>query len=341
MLMNITVLVDTIVTGSQHAQNSSIPITSNQGNFNFSKIVHHSLTMKVLLHYEDNEDTELWKSLKITLPKSWKNGPTSKLLSQFVQSYNSNDAFANNKLTEDNMHLALRYQAEDKSQLKPLASDAVILDCIPDRADVYVMHGASRTLEDILQEEKAKAEQMQTELRNTVQCTHFGCKNRFPKGGPYPACRYHKAPPVFHETAKWWSCCPHKKAYDWDEFQNIPGCETGTCTDVKENEKLFLGGTDLRGQASDTAKLKSIDDFNKAQAAGSEAAPVLERLQKVMEEVGVEKELFEQVIEGIKKKHSSASIANEAELLETTKSEIGLIMNAAFKAAAAEQLRLN
>jgi hypothetical protein len=36
--------------------------------------------------------------------------------------------------------------------------------------------------------------------------------------------RCHKSPPVFHETAKWWSCCPQKKAYDWETFQDIPGC---------------------------------------------------------------------------------------------------------------------
>ncbi len=25
-------------------------------------------------------------------------------------------------------------------------------------------------------------------------------------------CVHHKAPPIFHETAKWWSCCPDRKA---------------------------------------------------------------------------------------------------------------------------------
>ena len=35
--------------------------------------------MKVFIHYEDNENTDLNKSLKITLPKSWKNGPAGKI----------------------------------------------------------------------------------------------------------------------------------------------------------------------------------------------------------------------------------------------------------------------
>ena len=66
-------------------------------------------------------------------------------------------------------------------------------------------------------------------------CANFGCKTRIPRGGPYPACMHHIAPPAFHETAKFWSCCPNKKACDWDEFQSAPGYETGRCLETKEN----------------------------------------------------------------------------------------------------------
>jgi len=59
-----------------------------------------------------------------------------------------------------------------------------------------------------------------------VRCKNFGCNQWFdPK---YPdGCTFHKAAPIFHETAKWWSCCPDKKAYDWEEFQSIKGCQSG------------------------------------------------------------------------------------------------------------------
>lgn len=158
--------------------------------------------MKVLLHYEDNDDSSLHKSLKITLPKSWKTGPTSKLLAQFVESYNANESFAANPLSEDDLHLEIRQQVGEKSELLPLASDDIVIEKIPDREDVYICHGPSRTLasiEDERQEEKRKKEEM---LKSTVACTRFGCNQRFPKGGPYPDCQYHKSPPVFHETAK-------------------------------------------------------------------------------------------------------------------------------------------
>lgn len=299
--------------------------------------------MKVLLHYEENDDLDLHKSLKITLPKSWKTGPCSNLLKQFVESYN-NTFSETNPLKEEEMHLAQRCQVtpgSEKTQLVPLCSDAVVLDEIDDRGDVYICHGPSQTLAEKTAEAQAAEEERKNKLKNTVACVHFGCQLRFPKGGPYPDCRYHKLPPVFHETAKYWACCPNKKAYDWDDFQKIPGCLTGTCTDVKEDgQKMFLGGTDLREQAAEASNLKSIDDFNKAQlAGGSEAAPVLDRLKNVMVELGVENELFEQVVEGIKKEHAAQG-GSDAEVLEAVTSELGDRMKKMMKGIAVEHLRI-
>jgi hypothetical protein len=297
--------------------------------------------MKVLLHYEDHDNTAFYKTLKITLPKSWKTGPTSKLLGQFVESYNSNEELLKrNPLTEDALHLTIRQHDGEKSAIVPLASDAVTLDVIPDRADVYIMHGASKTLQDWEDERLAEIARKQDELANTVACKNFGCKQRFKRGGPYPDCRHHAAPPVFHETAKFWSCCPNKKAYDWEDFQNIPGCQTGTCTEVKEDDqKLFLGGSDMR-ETEKPVKLKSIDDFNKSAAAGgSDAAPVLERLENVLSEFDIDRELFEQVVGGLKKEYEGKT-SNEAELLEVVKGELGAHLKASFKAIATEQQRI-
>jgi hypothetical protein len=54
-------------------------------------------------------------------------------------------------------------------------------------------------------------------------------------------------------------------------------------------------------QNDDGDQLRSIDDFNKAQAAGgTTAAPILDRLQRVMQELGIEQELYNQVVEGMK-----------------------------------------
>ena len=141
--------------------------------------------------------------------------------------------------------------------------------------------------------------------------------------------------------------CPNKKAYDWDGFQTLPTCQTADrCTEVRDedsNQKEFLGGCDLREQMSGP-KLKSIDDFNATRAAGgSEGAPVLERLRGVFEELGVENELFDQVLDGIKGGVATkigCDVANPAVIDESVK-VLGGKLKGAMKAIAVEQLRIN
>jgi hypothetical protein len=316
--------------------------------------------MKVFIHYEDNTNSNLHKSLKITLPRKWLQGPTFKLLEFAIESYNASDLGKINPLTPSEMHLALKISSSSSSSqnenqndndegiLTPLASDAIIINVMDDRDAVYMVHGPSKTLEEIQLEKQKEMDRKKEELAKTVQCVHFGCKNRWVKGTPPPQCCYHASPPVFHETAKFWSCCPQKKAYDWDEFQAIPGCQSGTCTDVKEENsgKQFLGGCDLREAVGEAQKLKSIEDFNASMAAGgSSAAPVLERLRSVMAEIGVEKELFDQVFEGIKKEVGDAGVkegngVNEGDELGLATRELGAKLKKAMKAIAVDQLRI-
>lgn len=134
-----------------------------------------------------------------------------------------------------------------------------------------------------------------------------------------------------------------KKAYDWEDFQAIPGCCIGKCSEIRDDQqgnKQFLGGTDLREQAAETSNLKSIDDFNKAQSAGgAAAAPVLERLQGVLNELGVDVELFQQVVQGMRNEHGT-STSNEADLLQAVAQDLGSRLKTMLKIVAAEQLRM-
>jgi len=213
------------------------------------------------------------------------------------------------------------------------------LNCIEDRECLYIMHGVSQTIHEVEEEAFRMKEQIKAENANLVCCKHFGCKQRFPIGGPYPSCVYHSAPPIFHETAKYWSCCPNKKAYDWEEFQGIEGCQKGTCTEVKEVEqKEFLGGCDLR-EKNNPPNLKSIDDFNKAELEGSDAAPVLERLKSVFAEIGVENELFDQVVNGLKTEISDGDDIN-TDQLKMVVDEFGIKLKSAMKSMAVEQLKI-
>ena len=186
--------------------------------------------MKVFLTYEDNENKEYHKTLKITLPKSWKKGPASNLLDQFVESYNAK-FMETNPLTASTLHLGIKEQQQEQqyaygsmvgtaaatgvaeTKIIPICNDDIVIDTIPDRTDVYICHGPGKTKAEVQAEKDAAQAKLEEHKKNTVACTRFGCQKRFPKGGPYPECVHHKLPPVFHETAKYWACCPNKKAY--------------------------------------------------------------------------------------------------------------------------------
>ncbi|KAL7478041.1 hypothetical protein ACHAW6_003827 [Cyclotella cf. meneghiniana] len=312
--------------------------------------------MKVFLRYEENDDESTHKTLKITLPKSWKTGPTSRLLDQFIESYNAGKEGEANPLNATAMHLCVRRRVAtngsingDAAILKDLPSDGIVVEFISDRDDVYVCHGPSRTNSEIKAEREEQLKREKEDKKNQSQCVHFGCNKRFPKGGPYPECHFHSGPPVFHETAKFWSCCPDKKAYDWESFQTLPTCQTGICTDVREESdaprKEFLGGCDLREQISAGPKLRSIDDFNASVAAGgSESAPVAVRLRSVLKELGVENELFDQVFDGIKKeireKNVNGTEGDDAKVVDEAVKVLGAMLKSAMKSIAVEQLRI-
>lgn len=309
--------------------------------------------MKVFLRYEDNEEGSTHKTLKMTLPKSWKTGPTSRLLNQFVESYNGGKEGQLNILDVESLHLSIRIHSksdgngDNATELKNLPSNGIVVELISDREDVYICHGPSRTREEIDAERQAQIHNEKEAVKHLSKCVRFGCQKRFPKGGPYPECKHHTAPPVFHETAKFWSCCPDKKAYDWEDFQRLPTCRTGICTDVKDEgsagQKQFLGGCDVREKLPGP-KLKSIEDFNSSSAAGGSAgAPVLERLRNVLEEVGVENELFDQVFEGIQKDVSqkTGAAVDDAGVLDEVMDILGGKLKRSMKAIAVEQLRIS
>merc|ERR1712157_260009 len=227
----------------------------------------------------------------------------------------------------------------EKIELQSIASDDVVIDTIPDRMDLFILHGPSQTRSEMEEETRKLEEEKRLERERTVPCANFGCRKRIPKEGPYPKCQHHLAPPVFHETAKFWSCCPNKKAYDWEEFQSIPGCKMGLCCEKREDDqqKDFLGGCDLR-EKNNGPKLKSIDDFNNQESNDGANAPLLTRLRNIAKEIGIENELFDQVVEGMKKKSMETDNENIDNLMAM---EIGSKMKDMFKGIVVEQLKIN
>ena len=262
--------------------------------------------MKVFIHYEEPAAQSLHQTLKITLPKKWETGPMRQLLECFVKNYN--DKHPENELKFDDLRL-------ETDMREVLPTHAVVKERINDRADLYVKMGAARpptaktcTLADTGVDE-------QTRIR---VCKNFGCQKKFTLATNFEGeCRHHTKPPVFHETAKYWSCCPHKKAYDWDDFMKIQGCAVGKHTDIApRSAHQFLGGNELRGN-SGGPKLKTVDDFNRGEQAKKENP--IDLLKRGLLAVGCTEGDFEKALHVLKEKFND----DESEVLAEFATEFG------------------
>ena len=146
--------------------------------------------------------------LKITLNAAWIAGPCQKLLSFFCDAYNKK--FADKPLAATDMALRIGTTSI------PL-SDAVSKH-ISDYNEVLVVHRPAC----------ASGRSLAAPPAGSVICGNFGCGDYFLANDNHDsACSYHAKGPVFHDTAKFWGCCPQTKAYDWDDFEKVPKCCTG------------------------------------------------------------------------------------------------------------------
>jgi hypothetical protein len=127
---------------------------------------------------------------------------------------------------------------------------------------------------------KSKAEVLIDSEVSLLRCKNYGCGAKYLNDENHEGvCTHHVLPPVFHDTIKFWGCCKDRKAYDWDEFQAIPGCCAGKHSTV--DPKIALGSFRTTEEKVETPPtvLKSISDYNKANpdavSAASSAVKVL------------------------------------------------------------------
>jgi len=106
--------------------------------FFFGFLPYANLKMKVFMHYDTPSDAHLHKTLKMTLPKKWVPGPSSKLLIQFVESYNT--AFPLNTITVEGHHLELDNGIS-------LSLNDIVEHTIKDRGDLFIRPGQSQEAE--------------------------------------------------------------------------------------------------------------------------------------------------------------------------------------------------
>lgn len=244
--------------------------------------------MKIVLRYEETEDKDLHMTLRLTLPKKYQTGPSKDVVKLFVEHYNKKHADA--PLDPSTLHLKI----VGGNHLEP---EAKMEDYVASGDEAYLLGGevlagdqpqpkrAARAAEP---PRPAPAAPQAVEKGAKIRCKRFGCQKLYDPEGEPQECVHHKAPPIFHETAKWWSCCPDRKAYDWEEFMRIPGCQTSTCSANPEGQegKRFLGGHDLRG---DNAPQRLDAD------APVDPRTKLGALRRGLVAIGVDSELFEKV----------------------------------------------
>jgi len=249
--------------------------------------------MKVTLKYEESDAADQHMTLRLTLPQKYVNGPTREVVKLFVDHYNKKHPEC--VLDVERLHLKivggnhLKHEARVKDTMAH-GDECYLLgenSSVPAKRPNTAAAPVQEPSEPVERDQDGK--KVVKDDKGRIRCKRFGCKQFYDPEGPPQECKHHKSPPIFHETAKWWSCCPDRKAYDWDEFMRIPGCQTGFCSatpDGQKDMKRFLGGSDLRG---DSAPVRL--DAN----APKDPRHKLTEMMQGLVAIGVDQALFERI----------------------------------------------
>eukprot|EP01084_Bolivina_argentea_P236770 398061_1 len=233
--------------------------------------------MKVFVHYKEGTETDLRKTLKLTIPKKWLDKSPTKVLDLFIESYNARNS---NALDPSAHHL------ENKCDMALKEGD-LIKNVMKDKGDVHVRPGATEMgmnpipSENVPDEKPiesapdANVSQDPGPIEGQKRCHNFGCHKYYTdEENNDLACKYHTGPPVFHDTKKGWTCCP-RRVYDWDEFQLLEGCTVGHHSDKKQDVTFGNSPTVAAAKSAggdNEPQIYSISEFNSANPNATTAA---------------------------------------------------------------------
>jgi len=267
--------------------------------------------MKVTLRYDETDNKDLQMVLRLTLPQKYINGPCREVVRLFVDHYNKKHA--EDQLEAEGLHLKivggdhldghdrvrdvmaagdecylLPEAQRSEKRIKPAAVEEKAAPTPAAPAEPSEPSAPSAPPKEARTGPNTEKEPAAPKKNNDgkVRCKNFGCQRWFDPDREPPECCHHKSAPIFHETAKWWSCCPDRKAYDWEEFMRIPGCTKGFCSATGAQGKRVLGGCDIRG---DTAPERIDVD------APVDPRKKLDEVRKGLIAIGVDGALFEKV----------------------------------------------
>lgn len=209
------------------------------------------MSIKVYVHYKEDSHPE--KTSKLSIPGSWSSRPVSDVIGLFLKPYN--DKNPDHFLEVSQVHL-------ETVTGTSIYSNATVTETLGDHSDYFIKPGVFVRGPDDLK----KA------VDSRPRCKNYGCNKYFIEDeNTDSCCHHHVGPPVFHDTVKFWSCCPDKKAYDFDTFQAVVGCAVGKHSTVS---KVTLGPSpNATGESSAPASvLKSIEEYNSKNEDGVTAA---------------------------------------------------------------------
>merc|ERR1711871_2422 len=170
--------------------------------------------MKVVVHFDANsgdDNSDHHHKLSITLPAKWLDEPVDKLKVAFIGAYNKKKT--ENVLEPTDWKLGIQDKSPfARTPYKKLENDVITRTVLVDRQEVFLF-----PVKDVKSVSK----------QSGFLCKNHGCQQYFdPALNTDTSCCHHQSPPIFHDTRKWWSCCPETKVYSFEELMEIPGCIT-------------------------------------------------------------------------------------------------------------------
>lgn len=281
--------------------------------------------MKVTVKYEEREEQEFQMTLRLTLPAKYVSAPNRDLIKLFCDHYNKKHE--GNQLDASALHLKIvggdHLDHEERVRDVIKAGDELYLlagsEMLPAKRAAGAAAAPVAASQPAVPDDasRAGAPKEKRDEEGRIRCKKFGCQKWFHEDHP-PELPHHKGPPIFHEVAKWWSCCPDKKAYDFDEFMAIPGCEVSFCSNVSQGKRT-MGGQDLRDLAGNSAPVRldpnaPVDPMRK-----------LDAMRKGLVAIGIEAALFEEAWKRILEMDGG----NHEKAVEHFRAKFGAIMDKA------------
>ena len=149
--------------------------------------------MKIYLIYDEGP-ADLHHKLAITLPAKWLEQSSDKVKELFVERYNKK--FPDNELDDEELVLAVKDDSPFTNRsVKHLTSADTPGKCFTPGMEVRLVP-------------PPKVVQPGRTASGKLQCKNFGCQCEYDENdNKEGSCRHHVAPPMFHDTRKWWTCC--------------------------------------------------------------------------------------------------------------------------------------